>query len=90
MPDPTQNIKTLLLDGYLDEPSCLGVPPYISPHARYLYGALLAGGIPEKMINYLTADSYRDSKSIADLEEYDLVIILAGTTVPGHYLGGQP
>ena len=90
MPDPTQNIKTLLLDGYLDEPSCLGVPPYISPHARYLYGALLAGGIPEEMIDYLTADSYRESKTIADLEEYDLVIILAGTTVPGHYLGGQP
>ena len=90
MADSTQNIKTLLLDGYLDEPSCLGVPPYISPHARYLYGALMAGGIPEEMIDYLTADSYRDNKSIADLEKYDLIIILAGTTVPGHYLGGQP
>jgi len=90
MAAPNQNIKTLLLDGYLDEPSCLGVPPYISPHARYLYGALEAGGIPEEMIDYLTADSYRNIKDISKLEEYELIIILAGTTVPGHYLGGQP
>ena len=90
MATPTQNIKTLLLDGYLDEPSCLGVPPYISPHARYLYGALVAGGIPEELIDYLTADSYRNNQDKGVLEEYDLIIVLAGTTVPGHYLGGQP
>ncbi|MGM0420238.1 MAG: radical SAM protein [Bacillota bacterium] len=90
----TQNIKTLLLDGYLDEPSCLGVPPYLSPHSRYLYGALKDGGIPADLIEYMTADQYRyktkNTASLEWLEEYDLIIVLAGTTVPGHYLGGRP
>jgi len=87
-----KNIKTALLDGYLDEPSCLGVPPYVSPHIRYLYGALVDGGILPENIDYLTADYYRSQKEkeLAELEERDLVIILAGTTVPGNYLEGRP
>ena len=34
----------LILDGYVDEPTCLGVPPYISPYVRYLAGVLHAHG----------------------------------------------
>lgn len=85
-------IKTILIDGYLDEPSCLGVPPYISPHIRYTYGALLSAGIKEKNLSYYTIDTLRNdwARYLNILEEADLVIVIAGTTVPGHYLGGKP
>ncbi len=87
-----KKIKTFLLDGYLDEPSCLGVPPYISPHIRYVYGSLLDAGIPEEYIDYKTIDDFRDNwkQNTETLESYDLFIIIAGTTVPGNYLGGRP
>lgn len=85
-------IKITIIDGYLDEPSCLGVPPYISPHIRYLWGALLEAGIQKDKLNYLTIDSLRQNKekNLEKLEDKDIVILIAGTTVPGHYLGGQP
>ena len=87
-----KKLKTFLLDGYLDEPSCLGVPPYISPHIRYVYGALLDSGIPEEYIEYKTIDDFRSNweQQIEKIESYDLFIIIAGTTVPGNYLGGRP
>ncbi len=140
-----QKISTVLIDGYLDEPSCLGVPPYISPHIRYLYGALVDGGIRREDIDYYTADGLRDKFNISGrreyndgrersdkkkrspnaksggkrerennrnkknernlkdrrdkqgktcefkmLEKYDLILVMAGTTVPGNYLRGRP
>lgn len=87
-----EKIKTVLIDGYLDEPSCLGVPPYISPHIRYTYGALLSAGLKEKNIVYKTIDQLRKNweENLEWLEDFDLVITIAGTTVPGKYLGGQP
>lgn len=86
------NIKITIIDGYLDEPSCLGVPPYISPHIRYLWGALLEAGISPDNLNYITIDQLRQNKNdkLEKMESLDIVILLAGTTVPGHYLGGQP
>ena len=86
------NIKAILIDGYLDEPSCLGVPPYISPHIRYTYGALLEAGIKQKNIDYKTIDSLRGNwqQNLENLENYDLLVLIAGTTVPGRYLGGRP
>ena len=33
-------MKVLLIDGYIDTPGCLGVPPYLSPIVRYIYGVL--------------------------------------------------
>ncbi|MFW6273597.1 MAG: radical SAM protein [Halanaerobium sp.] len=85
-------LKITIIDGYLDEPSALGVPPYISPHIRYLWGALLDTGVDPDKLNYLTIDTLRKDKQkyYPELEEEDLLILLAGTTVPGHYLGGQP
>ena len=85
-------IKITIIDGYLDEPSCLGVPPYISPHVRYLWGALLEAGVQAANLNYITIDQLRQNKNeeLEKLESLDLVILIAGTTVPGHYLGGQP
>lgn len=88
----SKKIKTALIDGYLDEPSALGVPPYISPHIRYTYGALLCSGIPEEMISYYTIDQLRENweDTLRELEGFELVVIIAGTTVPGNYLGGKP
>ncbi len=85
-------IKTILIDGYLDEPSALGVPPYISPHIRYTYGALLDAGIKKENLEYQTIDELRNNwkENLKKLENYDLLILIAGTTVPGHYLGGRP
>lgn len=82
--------RVLLLDGYVDEPSTLGVPPYLSPYSRYIYGLLRSTGLNEEAITYLTIDDLR--KRERPIEEFSssLVIILAGTTVPGHYLGGKP
>ncbi|RQD73291.1 MAG: radical SAM protein, partial [Halanaerobium sp. MSAO_Bac5] len=85
-------LNVSIIDGYLDEPSCLGVPPYISPHLRYLWGALLEAGITPERLNYISIDSLRQDKEnyLKQLEAEDIVIMIAGTTVPGHYLGGQP
>ncbi len=78
----------LILDFYVDEPSCLGVPPYVSPYVRYIAGALVDGGIPAEKISYLTVDSWRD-QGMALNEDHDIVFIVAGSTVPGKYLGGR-
>ncbi|ADL12800.1 radical SAM protein [Acetohalobium arabaticum] len=84
--------KVSILDGYLDEPSCLGVPPYIAPHVRYTYGALRDAGLAKEEIDYLTIDQFRDNKEelLNRLKMSQAVVIIAGTTVPGKYLGGKP
>ena len=77
-----------ILDGYVDEPACLGVPPYISPYIRTVAGALLAHGYT---VQYLTIDQIRlDPMRIADLNRADLLVLISGVTVPGKYLGGTP
>ncbi|WP_243834274.1 radical SAM protein [Halanaerobium saccharolyticum] len=85
-------LKITVIDGYLDEPSCLGVPPYVSPHIRYLWGALLESNVSADNLSYLSIDDFRANKEneFKKLEAVDIVIVIAGTTVPGHYLGGQP
>lgn len=85
-------LKILLIDGYLDEPSCLGVPPYISPHIRYAYGALLDLGIEPDNITYATIDQIRLAQDayLDVARSADAVVIIAGATVPGRYLGGRP
>lgn len=83
--------QVYILDGYLDEPSCLGVPPYISPHVRYTFGALRAAGLSSEEIGYGTIDQLRQHPApLALLAEAEIVILIAGTTVPGKYLGGMP
>ncbi|MFO7819645.1 MAG: radical SAM protein [Halanaerobacter sp.] len=84
-------MNVVILDGYLDEPSCLGVPPYLAPHLRYTYGALKDAGLDKEEIDYLTIDQFRSKQEgWSRLEDSELVIIMAGTTVPGKYLGGKP
>lgn len=85
-------MKALLIDGYVDEPACLGVPPYLSPYPRYIAGALRERGLSENDIHYLTIDTLRENPPGAGelISRADLVIIIAGMTVPGKYLRASP
>ena len=76
--------KLVLVDGYVDEPSAFGVPPYISPHARYAAGAALSQGVE---VEYHTIDSLR-----ARPRELtgDALAVLSSCVVPGKYLRGAP
>ncbi len=76
-------LDVLILDGYVDEPSLLGVPPFISPEPR-----LLAGVAEEKALTwkYVTADEYRKN----GLPRSDITLVHGGVTVPGKYLSGTP
>lgn len=76
-------MDVVILDGYVDEPSCLGVPPYISPYPRYLAGAVDDAG---HGISYLTIDQLRGGKILKG----DLLVLIAGCLVPGRYLRGMP
>jgi radical SAM superfamily enzyme with C-terminal helix-hairpin-helix motif len=77
-----------ILDGYVDEPACLGVPPYISPYIRTVAGALLSH---QYMVGYLTIDQLRRAPMrTAELNGADILVMIAGVTVPGKYLGGTP
>lgn len=86
------DMKALIIDGYVDEPACLGVPPYFSPYPRYIAGALRERGLSEKDIHYLTIDTLRENPPGARelIGKTDLVIIIAGMTVPGKYLRASP
>ena len=78
-------MKSLVLDGYTDEPSCLGVPPYISPYVRLAYGAMRDAGLD---VEYGTIDMWRSG--LLDLNRYDLLFAIRHIAVPGKYLRGMP
>lgn len=86
------DMKALIIDGYVDEPACLGVPPYLSPYPRYMAGALRERGLSEKDIHYLAIDTLRENPPGAGelARKADLVIVIAGMTVPGKYLRASP
>jgi len=78
----------LILDCYVDEPACLGVPPFISPYPRYIYGALISAGTDPQQIDYLTIDTLR----LTDYTltgSYSHVFLIGGASVPGRYLGAK-
>jgi len=79
--------RVALIDGYVDEPTCLGVPPYISTYPRYI-----SGKSPSTEILYQTIDQIRNSFSNAQQlwTKTDLIILIAGMIVPGKYVGGTP
>lgn len=85
-------MKALIIDGYVDEPACLGVPPYFSPYPRYIAGALRERGLSEKDIHYLTIDRLRENPPGAGelIRKAELLILVAGMTVPGKYLRATP
>lgn len=77
-----------ILDGYVDEPACLGVPPYISPLVRYVAGAVKDFN---KDFTYLTIDEYRkNSDKVKQMIGSEVLILVAGAVVPGKYLRGMP
>ena len=83
-------LNVTILDGYVDEPTCLGVPPFISPYPRYIAGAVWSY---DKSANifYFTIDQIRSNNDLLDfLKKSDLLVVIAGMVVPGKYLSGYP
>ncbi len=91
---PSRKWKHLILDGYIDEPASLGVPPFIAPQVRSLAGGLLLGGAEEESIGYMTVDQWRQLRGndldIDNLDRLNSLILIAGCVVPGKYLRGNP
>ncbi|MFX1483972.1 MAG: radical SAM protein [Promethearchaeota archaeon] len=83
--------RVALVDGYVDEPTCLGVPPYVSIYPRYISGAIWTKS-PHTEILYSTIDQVRESfqKAQQVWSKTDLIILIAGMIVPGKYVGGTP
>jgi radical SAM superfamily enzyme with C-terminal helix-hairpin-helix motif len=76
-------MRVVILDGYVDEPSNFGVPPYISPYPRYLAGATRDAGHEWE---YVMIDQVRSGHPL----DGDLLVLLSGPIVPGKYLRGLP
>ena len=78
-------MRALVLDGYTDEPACLGVPPFVSPYARLAFGSLASAGAE---VDYATVDQWRSR--VVSLDRYDLLAVIRNIAVPGKYLRGMP
>lgn len=83
-------MRLAIVDGYTDEPAGLGVPPYLDVYARYAAGAAYYAGAEE--VRYFTIDQLRQDwpTSLSTLSNFDVVVVVAGITTPGKYLGGTP
>ncbi len=80
-----REISVLLVDGYIDDPAALGVPPYISPIVRAIAGAALDAGADR--LEYVTVDMLRRG---AKIPQADVSVVMSGNTVPGKYLRSMP
>lgn len=83
--------KVVIIDGYTDEPSGLGVPPYIGVYPRLVAGSIWA--VDKSIsIKYYTIDYVRINLSsiIEWMKKSDIVVFIAGAQVPGKYIGGKP
>jgi len=78
--------RVLIIDGYVDEPSGLGVPPYLSPYPRMIWGAMLESGVE---CEYRTIDHWRRD-GFASLPDASHLVLLGGAIVPGKYLRTMP
>lgn len=78
-------MKALVLDGYTDEPACLGVPPFISPYVRLAFGALSSAGVE---VEYATIDQWRSGG--IKTEGRNILAVIRNVAVPGKYLRGMP
>lgn len=81
-------MKYCILDCFVDEPACFGVPPFVSPYPRYICGALIHGGVNPEDIVYLTIDALRQNE-FRLTEEFGCVLVIGGAVVPGKYLGAK-
>ena len=73
-----------MIDGYIDEPGSLGVPPYIHPLVRAVYGAAKDAGAEA---SYHTIDDLRQGWRP---ERTDVMVVLTGSAVPGRYIRANP
>ena len=80
-----KEIVIALIDGYIDDPTALGVPPYISPMIRSIAGAALDAGADR--VEYISIDMIRKGKKLPDAA---VSVVLSGNTVPGKYLRTMP
>ncbi len=91
---PDGSWRHLIIDGYVDEPAELGVPPYLSPTVRSLAGGLISGGAKESEVGYLTVDQWRALRGrgvgLSGLKKLESIILVTGCVVPGKYLRGTP
>ena len=78
------DIKVVLIDGYIDDPAALGVPPYISPIVRAVAGAAIDAGAD---VEYITIDMIRKGRKIPDA---NVSVVISGNTVPGKYIRSMP
>jgi len=78
----------LILDCFVDEPACLGVPPFMATYPRYVFGALLESNIYSENIYYLTIDFLRDNDYLLP-EIFEKIFLIGGAVVPGKYLGSK-
>ena len=81
----SKEISVLVVDGYIDDPAALGVPPYISPMVRSIAGAAIDAGADR--VDYLTIDMIRKG---ARIPQDSVSVVLSGNTVPGKYLRSMP
>lgn len=80
-------MRCVIIDGYVDEPAVLGVPPYVSTYVRYTAGLFLIKGFE---VDYYTVDQVRANNMWHAFSVYDTMVIIGGLTVPGKYVGGNP
>jgi len=76
-------MKVTILDGYVDEPSNFGVPPFLSPYPRYLAGAVMDAG---HTWDYATIEQVRNGRPLKG----NLLAVISGPIVPGKYLRSLP
>ncbi|MGB4263245.1 MAG: radical SAM protein [Fervidobacterium sp.] len=80
-------MRCAIVDGYVDEPAVLGVPPYVSTYVRYAGGLFLLKGYN---VDYYTIDQVRAGKLWHVFSNYEVIVVIGGLTVPGRYIGGTP
>jgi len=73
----------IIIDGYIDEPSALGVPPYIAPYIRQVAGVCRELDIDCK---YVSIDQWRSGSNLNG----DFLVLIGGAVVPGKYLRTYP
>ncbi len=81
------SLKVTIVDGYLDEPAALGVPPYVSPMIRAAAGLLR---YKKHNVKYYTIDTVRTKSLWGSLSDSGLLIVFGGLATPGRYVGGSP
>jgi radical SAM superfamily enzyme with C-terminal helix-hairpin-helix motif len=86
--------RITIVDGFIDEPSIFGVPPYIAPQMRSTAGAIMEAADERGIdidLRYQTIEDTRHDPSLRRRAlDSDLLVMVTGALVPGKYLRGHP